>query len=183
MAHRAKTEQCVLFYVPSRSINLTLLILNCSAHTLQSKSNVKTSIYVKTYNIYIKPTSHRSWTPLYVPEPVSFHPSIYYSTLKSHLNPLHPISITSNQLQDIYYLIERIDYGVPAYLYVYSLILQNISILLITLLFLLIQNLSLVIKLSCPSHLVKDKGVGLYSESTPIYSILFICLQILSTPS
>ncbi len=34
MAHRAKTEQCVLFYVPSRSINLTPLILNCSAHTM-----------------------------------------------------------------------------------------------------------------------------------------------------
>ena len=146
MAHRAKTEQCVLFYVPSRSINLTLLILNCSAHTLQSK--------VKRQNVYLcQKVQHLYKTNL---SPVMdsairtgarlLPPSIYYSTLKSHLSPLHPISITSNQLQDIYYLIERIDYGVPAYLYVYFLILQNISILLITLLFLLIHNLSLVIK-------------------------------------
>ena len=146
MAHRAKTEQCVLFYVPSRSINLTLLILNCSAHTQQSK--------VKCQNVYLcQKVQHLYKTNL---SPVTDSAirtgarllplSYLFSTLKPYLYPLHPISITSNQLQDIYYLIERIDYGVPAYLYVYFLILQNISILLITLLFLLIHNLSFVIK-------------------------------------
>ena len=146
MAHRAKTEQCVLFYVPSRSINLTLLILNCSAHTLQSK--------VKRQNVYLcQKVQHRYKTNL---SPVMdsairtgahLLPPIYLILYPdTHLTPLHPKSLTSNQLQDIYYLIERIDYGVPAYLYVYFLMLQNISILLLTLLYFLIQNLALVTK-------------------------------------
>ncbi len=126
MAHRAKTEQCVLFYVPSRSINLTPLILNCSAHTMQSKSSVKMSIYVKMYNNYTKLISHRSWTPhTYRSPSPSTHLSKIYPDI--HLTPLHPKSLSFNQLQDIYYSIERIDYGVPAYLYVYFLLLQNIS--------------------------------------------------------
>ena len=28
---------------------------------------------------------------------------------------------------------------------------------------------------SCPSHLVKEQGVGLYSDPTPIYLFLFVC--------
>ncbi len=85
---------------------------------------------------------------------------------------LHPKSLTSNLLQDIYYSIERIDYGVPAYLYVYFLMLiEHLQTTNHTLILAHTKS-SFSHKISCPSLLVKEQGVVLYSDPTSIYFYL-----------
>ncbi len=119
-----------------------------------------------------KINSHRSWTPFIVQESISIPHNYLKSTLPPTYLHLHHNSLTSNQLQDFKYSIERIDNGVPAYIYVYFLILQNIYKLLFTLYSLLIQNLAIV-KISCPYLLVKEQGLSLYSDPTPIYLFVY----------
>jgi hypothetical protein len=52
---------------------------------------------------------------------------------------------------------------------------------LFTLYYLLIQNLALV-KISFPSLLVKEQGVGLYSDPTPIYLFVYLSVYYSITP-
>jgi hypothetical protein len=54
------------------------------------------------YNNYIKYNSHRSWTPVIVQESISVQHHYLNSTLPPIYLFLHPNSLTSNQLQDIY---------------------------------------------------------------------------------
>jgi hypothetical protein len=87
----------------------------------------------KKYNNYIHFNFNRSWTPFIVQESISIQHNYLNSTLPPIYLLLHPNSLTYNQLQDIYYSIEREGYGMPAYLYVYLLLRLNTYNLLFTL--------------------------------------------------
>jgi len=116
------------------------------------------------YNNYIRSTSHRSWTKLYVPESISGQHNYLTSTLPKSYQ-LHTPSInsennyrTSNQLDSTQRLRRA---SIPLRLSSFSI--ENLKATTITLKTPSYENLTIV-KTLCPCLRVRKKEVVLYSE-------------------